>query len=471
MIILLCGRRISLLKANNKEIIHKIKAFLDDNIYNVLYKEVGGGLNYFYNPFPKSEVIKSNLIKYDIKIQLLFKLLLLGEYSNYLLLCDMFGYEIIENLLKVGYLIKKGENIYSDGYSIIAYFDYYFIVATPHYYKNHGHNQEIYIGMDSYRMTSILPHKSTYNNFLDLCTGSGIQGILLSEHRNRGYVVEMNPKVIETTRFNVILNELEDKVSPILGDLYSQIPEQEFDVIVSNPPFIPVPREFDFPLAGGGGEDGLQIINEILVGYNSYLKMGGLGIICGESIGNHCEPLIINTVKKILPQNYKVDIILHSKIDVSTLANNMTSICREVENINDKLKYYETWIKFYKKLECTHYYVFSLFVKKKNDNQPTVINVIEVNSETGLNHILSVPKFKLSTDKVYKIIFENEKSLIVDDDIMAFLELIDGVHDISELLEMFFYEKKNLDNNDAIIQKILKIVTDLVTNNNIILKS
>lgn len=76
-----------------------------------------------------------------------------------------------------------------------------------------------------------------------------------------------------------------------------------------------------------------------------------------------------------------------------------------------------------------------------------------MNSETGLNHILSVPKFKLSTDKVYKIIFENGKSLIVDDDIMAFLELIDGVHDISELLQMFFYEKKYLDNNDAIIQK------------------
>ncbi|MFA9375853.1 MAG: accessory gene regulator B family protein [Lachnotalea sp.] len=56
----------------------------------------------------------------------------------------------------------------------------------------------------------------------------------------------------------------------------------------------------------------------------------------------------------------------------------------------------------------------------------------------------SVPEFNLSTDKVYKIIIENEKSLIMDDDIMDFLELIDRVHDIAAMIIGVFSGKLSI---------------------------
>ncbi|MCR3758708.1 hypothetical protein KYB31_06825 [Clostridium felsineum] len=167
-----------MLNSNNIEDIKEIRKYLDENIYSIIYKEISGDLNYFFNPFPKLDSVKNNMMRFNTKIRKIYELFLLGCEDDYDILCDILGEKIILALLRVGFLINKNNRILSDGYSIVAYLDYYFVVATPNYYINAGKNQEIYIGMDSYRLTNILPHRESYHNFLDLCTGSGIQAIV-----------------------------------------------------------------------------------------------------------------------------------------------------------------------------------------------------------------------------------------------------------------------------------------------------
>lgn len=430
-----------MLKSCNNSSAKQIRGYLDDFNYNLVYREISSFENYYYNPYQKKEVLCDNLSRFDLQTRTLFDLVLLGEKLDYAFLCDTLDKRFISRLIEVGFLRQEGYDVFSDGYSIISYLDFYFVVAIPNDYNNCGDKQDIYIGTDSYRLTSILPHREEFGSFLDLCTGSGIQGILESCHAKSGYLVEKNPKVIEATKFNVVLNGLENKVKAVFGDLYGAVPAREtFDVITSNPPFIPVPEDIEYPLAGGGGKDGLEIVNKIMQGYNTYLKAGGVGIICGEAIGNKDFPLLVPGIKKILSTGYKVTLMLHAKIDTNTLANNMVEICGNVPDIDLRLTYYETWMKLYRELDCSHYYVFTLIAKKTDSEVQTEMKIIHPKEKLSFNRVFSLSqKFEITgKDELYQISFENGETLSADGFALKILQLLDGSHDLYWVFNQLF---------------------------------
>ena len=78
------------------------------------------------------------------------------------------------------------------------------------------------------------------DELLEFGTGSGIIALLLGVRRfARLTAVEIQPALAGLARRNVRLNGLEDRISVVRADLRRFRPDRKFDVVFSNPPYIP----------------------------------------------------------------------------------------------------------------------------------------------------------------------------------------------------------------------------------------
>jgi release factor glutamine methyltransferase len=122
---------------------------------------------------------------------------------------------------------------------------------------------------------------------LDLCTGSGCVAITLARERATSFVVatDASEGALAVARENALRLGAYNAAFRH-GDLFAALdPAWRFDVVVSNPPYIPsgeIPtldpdvRDFEPRLALDGGEDGLALIRRIIADARSWLVSGGL---------------------------------------------------------------------------------------------------------------------------------------------------------------------------------------------------
>ncbi len=97
-------------------------------------------------------------------------------------------------------------------------------------------------GMDAVLLSGFAQIKEG-ENVLDLGTGTGIIPILLeAKTKGRRFTgLEIQEEVADMARRSVCLNQLEEKVEIVLGDIKEAgelFPRSSFDVVTSNPPYI-----------------------------------------------------------------------------------------------------------------------------------------------------------------------------------------------------------------------------------------
>ena len=129
----------------------------------------------------------------------------------------------------------------------------------------------------------ILKQSFPEGNVLDLCTGSGILAVTLSLEvpQARIEASDISAEALEVARKNA--ERLGADVIFREGDLFENI-EDVFDMIVTNPPYIPtgvIPtldsevKDHDPLLALAGGEDGFRVISRIIRNAPAYLSGSG----------------------------------------------------------------------------------------------------------------------------------------------------------------------------------------------------
>lgn len=121
---------------------------------------------------------------------------------------------------------------------------------------------------------------------LDLCTGSACLAILMAIHFPNAVVdaIDISPDALEVARRNIGDYALDDRVRAIKSDLFSAVPDEKYDLIISNPPYVtdeamrelPAEYRFEPSLALGAGEDGLDIVRRILSEAHKHLNPGGV---------------------------------------------------------------------------------------------------------------------------------------------------------------------------------------------------
>lgn len=119
---------------------------------------------------------------------------------------------------------------------------------------------------------------------LDLCTGSGAIGISIAINIKNAkvYATDIKNTVIDIAKQNAKQNNV-DNIEFIVSDMFENIQEKDFDIIVSNPPYIETDVIKTLPtevrnepiIALDGGKDGLKFYKIILSEYKKYLKKDG----------------------------------------------------------------------------------------------------------------------------------------------------------------------------------------------------
>jgi ribosomal protein L3 glutamine methyltransferase len=133
---------------------------------------------------------------------------------------------------------------------------------------------------------------------LDLCTGSGCMAIACAYAFPEASVdaADISEAALAVARINVEHHGLGERVRLVRSDLFSELKDERYDLIVTNPPYVAqvematLPPEYrhEPALALASGAQGLDAVTRILAEAPSHLNPGGILV---AEVGNSAERL------------------------------------------------------------------------------------------------------------------------------------------------------------------------------------
>lgn len=128
---------------------------------------------------------------------------------------------------------------------------------------------------------------------LDLCSGGGCIGLAAAHYLpdTRVDLVDIDSDALALAKENLDMLGLEERVAILRSDLFAEVWDRRYDIILSNPPYVdaadlasmPAEYQHEPELALGSGADGLALTRRILASASKYLEPEGLLVV---EVGN-----------------------------------------------------------------------------------------------------------------------------------------------------------------------------------------
>jgi methylase of polypeptide subunit release factors len=358
-----------------------LRALLADLRYDAVQRSLRG--NYFVWPFPTFDQFQTLIAGLPDRQRVSYEVLLLGQTARQERVERAWGSAATAGLLELG-LLEPAANgrVRTANWSIVSYFGRYFVVSlNPYYPGSRDPDTAVYMGGDSLTLAmQVLDQMEPAQRALDLCAGSGIQAILAAATAQEVAAVELNEQAAHLARFNALLNGVAGRVGVYQGNLYDAAPAGPYDLIVSNPPFIPVPDGVPFAMCGAGGEDGLTVLRSILEGLPGRLSPEGRAIIYAEGPGDREGPFVRRLLAELATrEGLEVQLMATSALTTrSALILRAVSLEKLKRNVPAELA---QWKSLYERLGATHLYNYILRIRRGAAGRLTQIMAFDPHRE------------------------------------------------------------------------------------------
>ncbi len=147
---------------------------------------------------------------------------------------------------------------------------------------------DIVTGLNSAARTlaSLTPRRPA-GRALDVGTGSGVQALLAAKHSDRVVATDVNPRALAFTELGAALSGF-DHVECREGSFFDPIEGEQFDLVVSNPPYVISPDAQLVYRDGGLERD--EVSRIAVTGAASHLADGGLAMVLANWVHEAWEP-------------------------------------------------------------------------------------------------------------------------------------------------------------------------------------
>lgn len=140
-------------------------------------------------------------------------------------------------------------------------------------------------------------------SILDLCTGSASLAIIAADAFAGAQIVaaDLSEDALSLARQNLQAYSLSERISLVRSDLFLGIDSAaRFDLIISNPPYVPLSRRAEMPeefqhepdMALFADDDGMALVRTILKQSASYLNPNGLLVVEVGAQTRACEAML-----------------------------------------------------------------------------------------------------------------------------------------------------------------------------------
>jgi release factor glutamine methyltransferase len=169
---------------------------------------------------------------------------------------------------------------------------------------------------------------------LDLCTGSGVLALTAAQLGARAVAVDVSRRAVLNARLNARMNRLD--VSVLRGDLLTPTAGRRFDLIVSNPPYIPAPpvgAPRGSARAWDAGPDGRELLDRICSEAPAALRPGGRILLVHSSLSRPEE-----TERRLAEQGLAAGVVAEHEGALGPIARSRLDYLRSIGVVGASLR-------------------------------------------------------------------------------------------------------------------------------------
>lgn len=148
---------------------------------------------------------------------------------------------------------------------------------------------------------------------LELGTGCGLLAILAAKAGAKAVATDINPSALECANKNAVAHGVGDKIDFRLGDLFVPVSGESFDLIIFNPPYLPVAPGEELggllDCAWEAGPDGRAVIDRFLSELAGHLTTNGRALFVQSSLAD-----VEKTIRTPKASGFQVEVMAREKL-------------------------------------------------------------------------------------------------------------------------------------------------------------
>jgi hypothetical protein len=294
------------------------------------------------------------------ELAMLLRLFLLGVPVSRARFNELVGTQLRARLAESGLLVLDGEVLH--GAARLVPHDK-LLIASDHAGAAEAHADHV---PGVHRPSVALAHltvRGEGERALDLCTGNGIQAILLAAHAMSVVATDVNVRALAYAAFNASLNGASN-VETRAGSFFEPVEGEQFDLVVANPPYVVSPESAY--LFRNGGMLGDAVSEHVVRSTPATLGPGGFAsVLIAWSLdsedpterprswldGSGCDAFLLHTSTD-------------DPIETATVWNR--DLLDQPEVYADAL---DRWLAYYRELGIEHLGYACLVLRKRSDGR------------------------------------------------------------------------------------------------------